>query len=147
MNFRPARPEDLPCLVDMLADDPIGQTREDPSNLEPYRKALASIGRDPNQLLLVCEQSQLLGFLQLTFIPGLTYQGGWRAQIEGVRVQSRCRSRGVGRLLLEEAVRLARQRGCVLVQLTTDLARPGALRFYQRLGFTASHSGLKLALQ
>lgn len=86
------------------------------------------------------------GVLQLSFIPGLTYQGGWRALIEAVRVAADQRSSGLGSAMISHAIERSRERGCVLVQLTTDRSREAALRFYQRLGFVASHHGLKLRL-
>lgn len=147
MQFREAVPDDLPTLVAMLADDPLGSQREDPTNVAAYERAFRAISSDPNHhLLLACDGSKILGFLQLSFLPGLTYQGGWRAQVEGVRVLGIERSRGIGRALGEHALQLARQKGCHLVQLTTDQARPEALKFYEKLGFRATHLGLKLSL-
>ncbi|RPI48831.1 MAG: GNAT family N-acetyltransferase, partial [Betaproteobacteria bacterium] len=109
--------------------------------------AFEAIDRDPNQFLAVCCQgAQLMGVLQITFLPYLTYQGGWRALIEGVRTAADARSRGVGRFMFEWAIDQARARGCHLVQLTTDKARPEAMRFYAGLGFVASHEGMKLHL-
>ena len=143
MNFRPARPEDLPAIVEMLADDSL----ENPSQMEPYESAFAAIENDPNNQLLVGEEDQILGVLQLTFLPGLSYRGSWRAQIEGVRVHSSARSRGIGRKLVRHAIELSLLRGCRTVQLTTDNHRPDALRFYESLGFVASHQGMKLNLE
>ena len=88
-----------------------------------------------------------MGLLQLTFLPYLTYCGGWRAQIEGVRIAASERSQGLGRRMLEWAVERARARGCHLVQLATDKTRPQAKRFYETLGFVASHEGMKLHLR
>ena len=88
----------------------------------------------------------MVGVLQITFIPYLTYQGGWRALIEGVRIAAEMRSRGLGRTLFEWAIGRARARGCHMVQLTSDKSRPDAIRFYRSLGFVASHEGLKLML-
>lgn len=147
MNFRAARHEDLPAIVEMLADDRLGMQREDPSQMEPYESAFAAIENDPNNQLLVGEEEQILGVLQLTFVPGLTYQGGWRAQIEGVRVHSGARSQGIGGKLIRHAIELSVLRGCRMVQLTTDSTRPDALRFYESLGFVASHQGMKLHLE
>lgn len=144
MQFRSAVFQDLPRLVAMLADDPLGRQREDPDQREAYQDAFQAIDGDPNHDLLVAvDGAQILGFLQLSFLPGLTYQGGWRAQVEGVRVSASHRSQGIGRALVEHAMVLARQRGCRLIQLTTDQARPEALRFYEKLGFRATHVGLK----
>ena len=147
--MRRAGRSDLPGIVRLLADDPLGAKRERYADPLPasYLDAFAAIERDPNQELWVaCAGDALVGVLQVTFIPYLTYQGGWRALIEGVRIARDFRSRGVGRMLLEWAIGRARERGCHMVQLTTDKARPDALRFYQRLGFVASHEGLKLFL-
>ena len=149
LTFRRARPDDLPGIVHMLADDPLGAKRErDEMPLpEAYRQAFHAIDGDANQELVVaCQQGRIVGVLQLTFIPYLTYQGGWRALIEGVRVASDARSQGLGKVLLEWAIARARERGCVMVQLTTDKARVEAKRFYEGLGFVASHEGMKLHL-
>lgn len=149
LTFRPATPDDLVQLVAMLADDPLGATRERFSDPLPgsYATALAAIDDDPNnELIVACRESQVLGMLQLTFIPYLTHLGSWRALIEGVRVHRDYRSHGIGASLFEWAIARARQRDCTIVQLTTDKARPEALRFYEKLGFQASHEGMKLHL-
>lgn len=149
LEFRHARNADLPALVRMLADDPLGARREVYSDplAAGYTEAFAEIEADPNNELIVATvDGGLVGMFQLTFIPCLTYQGRWRALIEGVRVASGARSRGVGAAMIEWAIERARGRGCVMVQLTTDRARPDALRFYERLGFVASHHGMKLHL-
>ncbi len=134
----------------MLAEDPLGATRERYCIplLAGYEEAFSSIDSDPNNEIVVAEDAAvgLLGFLQITYIPNLTYQGRWRAQIEGVRVRPESRSTGIGRALVKQAIFRARQRGCHLVQLTSDKSRGDALRFYESLGFLASHEGLKLAL-
>ncbi|HSG46377.1 MAG TPA: GNAT family N-acetyltransferase [Longimicrobiales bacterium] len=149
LSFRLARESDLPVLVALLVDDPLGATRERLEDPLPasYHAAFQAIRDDPNQGLLLAQNgSEVVGMLQLTFIPSLTYQGSWRAQIEGVRVAGTARSRGVGRQLVEEAVRRAAQRGCRMVQLTTDKRRPRAIAFYRDLGFTPTHEGMKLHL-
>ncbi len=131
----------------MLADDPLGSKRECFQSPLPqsYNDAFEAIDRDPNNELVVATiDHQIVGVLQMTFIPYLTYQGGWRALIEGVRVASEFRSQGMGREMFQWAIRRARQRGCHMLQLTTDKTRPDALRFYESLGFTASHEGMKL---
>ena len=128
----------------MLADDPLGATRERPGD-QRYAAAFADIDADPAQLLLVAElDGEVVGTLQLTFIPGLSRLGASRALIEAVRVRSDQRGTGFGRRLVEWAIEHAKSRGCALVQLTTDVSRSGALRFYESLGFEASHVGLKL---
>ena len=147
ISFRQATAADLPALVQMLADDPLGQKRERYELPLPdsYQQAFAAIDADPNnELIIAHDEEQILGFFQLTFIPYLTYQGGWRALIEGVRVHKAVRSQGIGREMFLWAIERARQRGCHLIQLTTDKARPDALRFYEKLGFVASHEGMKL---
>jgi GNAT superfamily N-acetyltransferase len=147
--FRKARLEDLPAIVRMLADDPLGAKRERFASPLPesYRRAFAAIDADPNnELVVACLGDDVVGVLQLTFIPNLTYQGTWRALIESVRVDSARRSQGLGRQMFEWAIQRARERGCGMVQLTTNKARPDALRFYESLGFVASHEGMKLSL-
>lgn len=147
--MRRARLDDVPAIVRLLADDPLGATRERNQTPLPdsYRRAFEAIDRDANQELVVaCSGDRVIGVLQLTFMPSLTYQGGWRAQIEGVRVDAGIRSQGLGRTLFEWAIGRARERGCHMVQLTTDKRRPDARRFYESLGFVASHEGMKLTL-
>lgn len=147
--FRPARLADLPAIVAMLADDPLGAARESLGPpLDPgYGAAFEAIAADPSQLLLVAEAGgEVVGCLQLSFLPGLSRRGAWRGQIEGVRVASRLRSRGIGRRMIAHALERCRERGCASVQLTTDKSRADAHRFYASLGFRASHEGFKLAL-
>ncbi|GGV16664.1 GNAT family N-acetyltransferase [Actinomadura sp. LOL_016] len=149
MTFREATAADLPQIVRLLADDPLGSTRETPGDRVPegYFTAFAAIEKDPNNAVIVAEVGgEIAGTLQLTYIPGLTYGGGERAQIEGVRVVSEQRGRGVGQALIGWAIDEARARGCRLVQLTTDRQRPDAIRFYQKMGFRPSHMGMKYHL-
>ncbi|KQV43644.1 MULTISPECIES: GNAT family N-acetyltransferase [unclassified Rhizobium] len=148
LHFRRAVAADLPAIVRMLADDPIGQGREamDDALDTAYSAAFSAIDADPNQLLAVAEDDRgVIGTLQLSFIPGLSRKGAWRGQIEAVRVARDCRSEGLGRRMIEWAIAECRSRGCALVQLTTDKARPDAHRFYEQLGFVASHIGYKLS--
>jgi len=148
--FRRAVAGDLESVVALLADDPLGRERESAGagGLDPrYRQAFAAIERDPNQLLAVAERDgQVIGVLQLSFIPGLTRRGMWRGQIEGVRVAAAERGGGIGQAFIEWAIAQCRERGCGLVQLTSDKRRPAAHRFYEALGFEATHQGYKLAL-
>jgi GNAT superfamily N-acetyltransferase len=150
ITVRRAQRTDVPTIVEMLADDPLGMTREAFTSPLPasYLDAFDAIDGDPNNELVVAIGGDrgVIGVLQLTFIPYLTYRGGWRALIEGVRVASSVRSSGIGGELIRWAIERARQRGCHLVQLTTDKARPDAIRFYEQLGFAASHEGMKLHL-
>jgi len=150
VEFRRAARDDVPAIVRLLAADPLGAKREALVSPLPesYYEAFEALDRDPNNELVVAElERRVVGVLQITFIPYLTYQGGWRALIEGVRVDSEVRSRGLGRELFEWAIERARQRGCHMVQLTSDKARPDAIRFYENLGFVASHEGMKLHLK
>ena len=148
--FRNATRIDVPLLVEMLADDPLGLLRErdiDPLP-ESYLEAFEAIDADPNHELIVAEvDGDIAGFLQVSFLPYLTYQGGWRALIEGVRVDKKYRGEGVGRALFEHAIGRARAKNCHVVQLTTDKKRPEALAFYEKLGFKASHEGMKMHLE
>jgi N-acetylglutamate synthase-like GNAT family acetyltransferase len=145
--IRDARRADVPAIVRLLADDSLGQTRErvaDPLP-EPYWRAWESIDRDPNNRLVVLEDAgELVGCLQLTFIPGLSRMGAERAQIESVRIHSRLRGQGAGKRLFEWAIAEAKAHGSSIVQLTTDKARTDAHRFYAELGFRATHEGMKL---
>jgi len=147
--FRRAAAADLPAIVALLADDVLGAGREDPSDPPnpAYVAAFAAIEADPNQLLAVAEDgARVVGCLQLSFIPGLSRLGLWRGQIESVRIAASHRGAGLGRRMFEWAIGQCRARGCGLVQLTTDKARPEARRFYESLGFVASHEGMKLSL-
>ncbi|WP_238147677.1 MULTISPECIES: GNAT family N-acetyltransferase [Micrococcaceae] len=141
---------DVPEIVQLLADDPLGRSRESRStedDLTPYRQAFSLIdGNDRELLVVACLRSEVIGTLQISFIPGLSRRGALRAQIEGVRIRDDFRSRGLGRAIFEWAIGLARSRGCSLVQLTTDKTRADAHRFYGSLGFSPSHEGFKLAL-
>jgi len=149
IRFRRAASADLPAIVDLLADDDIGATREVPGTpLDGrYLSAFAAIDKDPNQFLVVAEQEwDIVGCLQLTFIPGLSRTGMWRGQIESVRSARSVRGEGLGRKMFEWAIEKCRDRGCGLLQLTIDKGRPDAMRFYEALGFEASHEGMKLKL-
>lgn len=149
LSFRTATREDLPAIVRMLADDGLGKGREQPGDILPpaYGEAFDRMATQPDNFYLLAEiDDKVAGCLQLTVIHGLSRTGISRAQIEGVRVAASHRGRGVGEALFREAIERARAAGCGLVQLTTDKARPDAMRFYERLGFTASHEGMKLNL-
>jgi len=150
LTIRPARRADLPSIIALLAADDLGRGRERPAEpLDPrYEAAFAAIEADPNHSQVVVERDgQLIGCLQLSFIPGVSRFGGWRGQIEGVRVAADQRNAGVGRTMIVWAVDQCRARGCDLVQLTTDARRVDAQRFYGSLGFVASHVGMKLTLE
>lgn len=142
-----ARRSDLPAIVALLVDDPLGAAREDAAD-PAYVRAFEAIDRDPGQLLVVAldEADTVAGTLQLSLIPGLSRRGALRAQIESVRVGESARGSGLGTALLEWAIEHARGQGAGLVQLTTDKSRARARTFYERLGFVASHEGMKLTL-
>jgi GNAT superfamily N-acetyltransferase len=149
LDFRKATENDISNLVDMLADDVLGAKRENISKPlhQSYVDAFQSIEKDPNNELIVVESNvQLVGMLQLTFIPYLTHTGSWRCLIEGVRIAKNYRGQGFGTKFIRWAIKRARQRNCKIVQLTTDKQRPDALRFYESLGFQATHEGLKLKI-
>ncbi|MEV5972136.1 GNAT family N-acetyltransferase [Streptomyces sp. NPDC051921] len=147
LEIRPARQDDLPAVVAMLADDPLGAQRESPDDLTPYVAAFERLAGDPNQHVVVAVRAgQVVGTLQLTVIPGLSRRGTTRSIIEGVRVHAEERGSGLGTQLIEWAVEESRAQGCRLVQLTSDVTRTDAHRFYERLGFEASHVGFKLSL-
>ncbi len=146
-EIRKATISDLWQIVALLADDPLGNQREmlqDPLP-EKYVKAFEHISEDGNQELMVLEENEeVIGTFQLTFIPYLTYQGGIRAQIEAVRIKSSRRGEGLGEKAFRWAIEKAKKRGAHLLQLTTDKQRPEALNFYEKLGFIASHEGMKM---
>jgi GNAT superfamily N-acetyltransferase len=145
--FRRATAGDVPAIVALLAADPRGAGRESPDDLAPYLTAFAAVDADPNQLQAVAERAgAVVGCLHLTFIPGLSRRGTTRAQIEAVRVAAGERGSGLGSALIRWAVAEARDRGCRLVQLTSDKTRADAHRFYTRLGFEPTHVGFKLTL-
>lgn len=150
LHFRQATLADIPFIVQLLANDKLGQLREHYTDPLPacYYDAYQTIAADPNQELMVVENDnqEIIGTLQLSFIQYLTYQGGIRAQIEAVRIRDDNRGEGIGQKLFEWAIHRARERGAHLLQLTTDKKRPDALRFYEKLGFIASHEGMKLQL-
>jgi ribosomal protein S18 acetylase RimI-like enzyme len=146
LTIRRARAADVEAIVAMLADDPLGAGRERPGDPR-YAEAFAALDTDPHQLLAVAEtDGEVVGTLQLTFIAGLSRIGATRAQIEAVRVRTDQRGGGLGQRLVEWAIEQAKARGCAMVQLTTDVSRTDAHRFYTRLGFAATHVGMKLAL-
>ncbi|MGH3272326.1 MAG: GNAT family N-acetyltransferase [Trebonia sp.] len=148
--LRRAVASDVPEIVDLLAADQLGSTRDGstcPEDLAAYQAAFETINRDPAHLLLVAQAGPgIVATMQLSFLPGLARRGALRAQIEAVRVHQAYRDRGLGAALFTWAISESRRRHCALVQLTTDKSRTSAHRFYQRLGFTATHEGMKLTL-
>ena len=151
MTIRKAETKDVVPIVEMLSNDKLGALREDFQIPLPgsYVEAFQNILNDPNQELMVLQHDsgQIIGTLQLSLIQYLTYQGGIRAQIEAVRVHEDFRGKGIGQQLFEWAIQRAKEKGAHVVQLTTDKKRPKALKFYEKLGFKASHEGMKLHFQ
>lgn len=149
LKFRKAVRSDVPAVVALLSDDVLGAGRElsGEADWERYVRAFEEISADPNQFLcVVTENDEIVGTLQVTFIPGLSHAGARRGQIESVRIGSAHRGKGIGEALFAWAVDRCRERGCSIVQLTTDRRRGDAQRFYERLGFVGSHIGYKLKL-
>ena len=149
VSAHPALIDDLPAIVGLLADDFIGQGRENigPPLHSDYFDAFEAIDDDPNQVFVVFEsEAVIIGCLQLSFIPGLSRQGAWRGQIESVRISSERRGAGLGQEMISWAVDTCRERGCRIIQLTSDKARTDAAEFYRALGFVASHEGFKQSI-
>lgn len=147
LHLRTAALADLPAIAAMLADDVLGASREHAADLFIYENAWRQMqAQGGNQVLVAVLGQEVVGCLQLVFIPGLARQGALRAQIEGVRVASAHRGQDIGERMFAFAIELARAAGCRLVQLTTDKRRTAAHRFYERLGFEATHEGMKLEL-
>jgi GNAT superfamily N-acetyltransferase len=148
--LRTATGADVAALVDLIAADQLGATRDgvrDQADLAAYTAAFDNIDADPAHLLVVAELAgEVVGTMQLSFLPGLARRGALRAQIEAVRVAQSQRGSGLGAAMMGWAIDEARRRGCALVQLTSDKSRTDAHRFYARLGFVATHEGMKLAL-
>lgn len=149
LKFRLAIANDLIDIVKMLADDTLGATREQFDNQlsDNYFKAFENINKDPNQELTIIEMNgEKVGTFHLTFIQYLTHLGGLRAQIEAVRINSKYRGQGIGSKIFEYIIARAKQKGCNMVQLTSDKKRPEAIKFYETNGFVATHEGMKLKL-
>jgi GNAT superfamily N-acetyltransferase len=148
MKFRKATRDDVPAIVEMIADDKLGKTREDFKIPLPdkYYDAFKNINNDNNQELIVVENDKLevVGTMQLSFIQYITYKGGIRAQIEAVRIHKDQRGEGLGTKMFEWAINRAKQRKAHVLQLTTDKKRSEALNFYKKLGFKGSHEGMKM---
>ena len=145
-TIRRATAEDVPAIVALLADDDLGKTREVPGD-PCYAEAFAAIAADTNQFLAVVDDDgEIAGCLQLSFIPGLSLKGMWRGQIESVRIAASRRGQGLGHVMIDWAIGECRRRGCGLVQLTMNKTRKDSHRFYESLGFVATHEGFKLTL-
>jgi ribosomal protein S18 acetylase RimI-like enzyme len=143
LTIRRARREDVPAIVALYADDMLGAARETPDALDCYYDVF---DRVDGELLVGEMDGVVVATMQLTMIQQLSAQGGKVAQIESVRVARALRSHGLGAILIRDAIERARAAGCARVQLTSNQSRKDAHRFYERLGFVASHTGFKLAL-
>jgi GNAT superfamily N-acetyltransferase len=149
LTYRLATEADLIGLVQLLADDELGVTREQFSQPLPaaYTRAFHALAADPQQELTVVEQAgELVATFQLSFIQYLTHLGGLRAQIEGVRVKAAYRGQGIGTRVFQYACQRASAKGAYVLQLTTDKQRPEAKQFYESISFINSHEGMKLRL-
>ena len=148
MNFRKATEKDLSIIIGMMANDELGKKRENFQNPLPhsYLKAFQKIDADDNQELIVVENDNLevIGTLQITYIQYLSYCGGIRAQIENVFIRNDQRGLGIGKSVFEWAIQRAKEKKVHVVQLTSDKKRPRAIKFYENLGFKATHEGMKL---
>ena len=148
VSIRLAGEGDLAAIVALLADDPLGATRESAgADIKTYEDAFREIEADPNNMVLVAEDAgRVIGCAQVTFIANLSFEGGRRALIEAVRVADSHQGRGLGRALMLHVIRMARERGCKIVQLTSNKQRAGAIKFYEQIGFQPTHVGFKLYL-
>jgi GNAT superfamily N-acetyltransferase len=146
LEIRAARRGDLETILALLARDSMVTTAGDVPTAAQIAAFEAMALHPDNEIVVATLDGEVVGTLQLTFIPGLSFDGAWRAQVEGVRVWADLRNRKIGTRLMEWVVERARERGCRVVQLTSNVARVDARRFYERLGFAASHVGMKLHL-
>jgi len=146
--FREATEADLGAIIGLMTDDPLGATRESgEGSVGTYANAFAEIVPDPNNMVIVVEDdSAIVGTFQITFIANLSFEGGRRALIEAVRIADSHQGRGLGRQMMEHGVAMARERGCKIVQLTSNRQREGAIAFYEKIGFEPTHVGFKLYL-
>jgi GNAT superfamily N-acetyltransferase len=147
IEIRTANRGDLEAIVQLLRRDSLTAVQDEPGLSAAQVEAFDTIAAHPdNEIIVATLDGEVIGTLQLTYIPGLSFNGSWRAQVEGVRVRDDLRSQRIGTRLMEWAIRRARERSCRMVQLTSNNKRTAARRFYERLGFTASHTGMKLYL-
>ena len=147
LEIRLATRQDVPSIVQMLQRDSVSTHSDETGTLEQQLKAFDEISSHPdNELIVATLGDEIVGTLQLTFIPGMSYQGAWRALVEAVRVRDDIRNQRIGTRMMEWVIQRARDRQCRLVQLTTNQVRVDAQRFYLRLGFSPSHVGMKLML-
>ncbi len=147
LSLRKAQFNDLPLILELLRDDVLGENRENLEKMQGYKCAFEAIQSDPNHLLMVTEYAKnIIGTYQLTFIPSLSHQGSLRMQIESVRVSRAFRGKGVGKWMIDQAVKIANEKNAHYVQLTSNKDRTEAIRFYESCGFQSTHVGLKLVV-
>lgn len=149
LTHRKATRQDLPYIIALLQDDALGQTRESTFDLleKSYIRAFDLISNDPNHYLMVVERNQeILATCHLTLMPSLTFKGATRLQIEAVRVNESCRGQKIGTWMMTQVMQYAKQQGASIIQLTTNKSRLKAIKFYENLGFEASHEGMKIYL-
>ena len=149
LTYRDALPTDLPLIIGLIVEDSVVDSGDDPADAmhADYTRSLSAIAADPNQeMFIVEEDGRPVGCFQLSYLPGLMRRGMWRGQIEVVHVRADDRNRGLGGEMMRWAVERCRQKGCGMVQLTSNKQRLDAHRFYERLGFLRSHEGFKLYL-
>lgn len=148
LTQRKAKLADLPRIIELLLEDELGKSRESKNTLDvQYKKAFQNIDADPNQYLMVVEnKSEIVGTCHFTVMPSLTFIGSTRMQIEAVRVAEKYRGQKIGKWMFDQAVAYAKEKGASIIQLTTNKKRPKAKHFYEKLGFEASHEGMKLYL-
>ena len=145
--LRPATASDVPEVIRLMCEDELGATRESLSNplAQSYMLAFQEIAKDKHQSLLVVEhKGKTIGTCHLTFIPSLSFKGSKRLNIENVHISKPVQGQGIGTWMLQKAITLGREKGCKIVQLTTHKKRTLAKAFYEKLGFEASHEGMKL---
>jgi ribosomal protein S18 acetylase RimI-like enzyme len=147
ISYKSASSQDIQRIIELLRDDNLGKAREDLSNMDSYHKAFADIKKDPNQhLMVMLSDEKIIGTFHLTIIPTLSRAGSKRANIESVRIDKSFRSQGLGAEMVKEAIKIAKANGAAIVQLSTDKSRLDAKQFYERLGFVASHEGMKMKI-
>jgi len=147
LTIREATRADLPAILELMAQDALSHSLEALPLTAEHERALDEIQSHPDHRVVVAElDGEIAGTMQISYLPGIGFGGRWRAQVEAVRVRRELRNRGIGAQMMQWAIDQARARGCFLVQLTTNQKRIDAQRFYRRLGFQASHVGMKLYL-
>lgn len=138
---------DLRLIIDLLLEDELGQTRENNRDDldQKYINAFDKIDADPNQYLMVIKNdNEVVGTCHLTLMPSLTFMGSTRMQIEAVRIAEKYRGQKIGEWMMEAAIQYAKSKDVMIVQLTTNKKRNRAKNFYEKLGFEATHEGMKL---